>query len=255
MVLTLDAVYEAHGGLPYWSQLSALELTMSVKGLLFTAKRITPLIQAHLTVDTRVPRVVLHDFPTPGHSAVFDGARGVEVRDTGGRMLQARARPREAFGSWRRTLRWDVLDFTYFCGYAMWNYMTLPFLLDNPAVRVTAVGQESATGVTRVRAEFPSTLPTHSATQDFYFERSGRLLRHDYTAEVVGPWARAAHLCGSYRQFGGLWVPTRRRVYPRGPRRHPLPRPTLVAIDIHDVRPVASAGASPVSRGDPPNRW
>jgi hypothetical protein len=36
--------------------------------------------------------------------------------------------------------------------------------------------------------------------------------------------------------FGGLRLPTRRRVYPAGPFTRPLPFPTLVAIDIHDAR-------------------
>ena len=84
---------------------------------------------------------------------------------------------------------------------------------------------------------YPDTIPTHSATQELYFDQSGRLLRHDYTADVVGSWAKAAHLCRDYRQFGGLWVPTTRRVYPRGPGNRPLPLPTLVAVDIHDVQP------------------
>ncbi len=34
----------------------------------------------------------------------------------------------------------------------------------------------------------------------------------------------------------GLWLPTRRRVYPRGPLGRPLPLPALVAIDVHDAR-------------------
>jgi hypothetical protein len=63
------------------------------------------------------------------------------------------------------------------------------------------------------------------------------LRRHDYTAEVVGDWASAIHLCEDYRQFGGLWMPTKRRVYPKGLFNRPLPLPTLVAIDIHDALP------------------
>jgi hypothetical protein len=113
----------------------------------------------------------------------------------------------------------------------MWNYLNLPFLLAQPGLTVT-----QTTG-TRLRVSYPDTIPTHSPTQELYFDESGRLLRHDYTAEVVGSWAKAAHLCRDYRQFGGLWVPTTRRVYPRGPVGRPLPLPTLVAVDIHDVQP------------------
>ncbi len=113
--------------------------------------------------------------------------------------------------------------------------MNLPFLLAHPGVTVTESDRQ-ATG-TRLQVSYPDTIPTHSATQELYFDPSGRLVRHDYTAEVVGSWAKAAHLCRDYRQFGGLWVPTTRRVYPRGPVNRPLPLPLLVAVDIHDVKP------------------
>ena len=75
------------------------------------------------------------------------------------------------------------------------------------------------------------------AFQEMYFDRTGLLHRHDYTAEVVGSWAGAIHLCDDYRQFGGLRMPTTRRVYPKGPFNRPLPFPTLVAIDVHDAQP------------------
>ena len=67
------------------------------------------------------------------------------------------------------------------------------------------------------------------------------VMAHDYTAEVVGSWARAAHLSTDFRRFGGLRVSTVRRVYPRGPLGRPRPFPTLVAIDIHDVQPRTTA--------------
>ncbi len=55
-----------------------------------------------------------------------------------------------------------------------------------------------------IRATFPAELPTHSRIQDFYFDVQHRLRRLDYTAEVVGSWARAAHMCEEYREFDGL---------------------------------------------------
>ena len=44
---------------------------------------------------------------------------------TGRALRPARAQ----FSHWRRSLYWDALDFAYFSGYAMWNYLSLPFLL------------------------------------------------------------------------------------------------------------------------------
>ncbi len=234
MTAVLDGIFDAHGGLDYWRSLSTIDVEISAWGFLFTTKQVEPQNHARLTIDTREPRVILHDYPAAGNSTVLRGGQRVAIRDSAGSVLDARDNPREAF-SHGRLLRWDAIDFAYFCGYAMWNYLTLPFLLSYPGVSV-AVSDRQATG-TRLRVGYPDGIPTHSATQDLYFDRSGRLVRHDYTAEVVGSWARAAHLCTDYRRFGGLWLPTTRRVYPRGPFGRLLPLPTLVAVDIHNVEP------------------
>ena len=234
MTEALNRIFDAHGGLDHFRSLSSIDVEISAWGFLFTVKRITPQRHARLTISTREPHVVLHDYPAHGQNAVVQGGRRVEIRNADGLLLEARDNPRQAFRS-GRLLRWDAIDFAYFCGYAMWNYMNLPFLLAFPGVTVTESDQQT-TG-TRLQVSYPDTIPTHSATQELYFDQSGRLLRHDYTADVVGSWAKAAHLCRDYRQFGGLWMPTTRRVYPRGPGNRPLPLPTLVAVDIHDVQP------------------
>lgn len=206
---------------------------MSARGFLFTAKRVAPLRHSWVSVDTRSPGATLHDHPAPGRRAVLCGPDRVEIRDSAGQLLEARDDPRAAFTGlpWKR---WDAVDFGYFCGYAMWNYLTLPFLLTSPGVRCEVAADPG--GGIRVDVGFPAEIPTHSPAQRLYFDAAGRLRRHDYTAEVVGGWATAVHLCSDYRRFGGLWLPTTRRVYPRGPFGRPLPGPTLVAIDIHQVR-------------------
>lgn len=65
--------------------------------------------------------------------------------------------------------------------------------------------------------------------------------RLDYTAEVVGKRARAVHLCYNYRSFGGLKAPTTRRVYPLMTGVTPLPAPTLIALEIHDIKLIHTA--------------
>ena len=235
MTSTLDSILDAHGGLDYWRTLSSIDLEMSAHGFLFRAKHVPPQRHVRLTISTRKPEVTLHDYPAPGQRAVLHGARSVEILDATGAVLQTRANPRAAFTTWRRSLYWDALDFAYFSGYAMWNYTNLPFLLMEPGFTLEPL--PAAGGMTRLKVSFPPELPTHSPTQELLFDEAGRLSRHDYTAEVVGSWARAAHLCHDYRKFGGLWLPTRRRVYPTGPFTRPLPFPTLVAIDIHDAQP------------------
>jgi len=215
MTSTLEAILDAHGGLDYWRSLSSIDIEISAHGFLFRAKHVRPQRHIRLTINTRTPQVTLHDYPGPGQRTVLHGAQRVEIQDAYGAVLQTRANPRASFSHWRRSWHWDAMDFAYFSGYAA-----------------------APAGMTRPKATFPPGLPTHSPTQVLLFDQSGRLTRHDYTAEVVGSWAKAAHLCQDYRQFGGLLLPTRRRVYPAGPFTRPLPAPTLVAIDIHDAQPV-----------------
>ena len=91
---------------------------------------------------------------------------------------------------------------------------------------------------TRLRATFPDSIPIHSKVQTFYFDEERRLRRLDYTAEVVGGWARAAHSCEEYREFNGFLFPTKRRVLPLFAGNTPAPFPTLVALDVHDIQTV-----------------
>lgn len=228
----LTAILDAHGGLERWRALDRIEVEMSARGFLFTAKRVPPQHHVRLAVDTRAPETVIDDYPGAGLRAVLCGTDRVEIRDDAGAVVESRSDPGSAFSPvpWKP---WDAIDFAYFSGYAMWNYLTLPFLLASPGVQVSVAERP---GGTRADVRFPPEIPTHCAAQQLYFDDSGRLYRHDYTADVVGGWARAVHLCSDYREFGGLWLPTTRRVYPRGPFGRPLPGPTLVAIDIHQVR-------------------
>ena len=58
-------------------------------------------------------------------------------------------------------------------------------------------------------------------------DERGLIVRHDYTAEAFGRWARGAHRSYDFKSFEGLPVPTRRRVRPR-----PF-GPVIVRVDVH----------------------
>jgi hypothetical protein len=179
-------------------------------------------------------------FPEPGVRGVFERGEARLERE-GGEVVAARRNPRKAFfgrAGLRRNLRWDALDATYFAGYAMWNYLSFPLLLARPGVEVEEISPWRSNGgeLRRLEAEFPHGLDTHSRHQRFYFDAGGRLVRHDYVAEVVGRWANAAHLCADHVESGGLVFPTRRWVRPIGPRNRPLPFPTMVWIRLADLQ-------------------
>lgn len=141
-----------------------------------------------------------------------------------------------AYAKFRR----DELDFLYFGGYATWNCLVAPFIFLRPGFKYALLPplDDPRGKVSRLAATFPPDIPTHSRRQVFYFDEQGLLTRLDYTTEVAGGWARAAHLCENYRDFGGLKAPTRRRVWPLFIGDKPMPFPNLVALDIDEIQPV-----------------
>lgn len=236
----IDEVIEAHGGAARWNALKSLEAELSVWGLLLTTKRRPLLNHIRVLASAHEPRVAFLDFPLPGQTGEFIGDREVRILDDCGGVLAKRERPRVAFRGLRRLLFWDDLDFLYFAGYAIWNYLTTPFLFlrNGFAFQVMEPLSDMPAAWTRLRVDFPNGLPTHCRRQEFFFDEQRLLRRLDYTAEVVSRWAHAAHLCEGYRDFGGFMAPTSRRVRPLPFGHRPLPGPTLVALEIHAIRPI-----------------
>ncbi|MBS3920826.1 MAG: hypothetical protein KG012_18290 [Deltaproteobacteria bacterium] len=244
--MMLKEIFEVHGGVERWKSLEALEAEISVWGLLFTTKRIAVLTRVRVRASTQEPRFTFFDFPQVGQTGELFGNEEVCIVDSDEKVLAKRVNPRSAFRGLRRWFKWDSLDFTYFGGYATWNYLVTPFLFlrDGFEFEEMEPMQTASNCWSRLRVTFPGEIPTHCRTQIFYFDQNRLLRRLDYTAEVVGHWAHAAHHCDLYQEFDGLKVPTRRRVRPLIFGDKPLPAPTLVAIDVHDVRPIRAFSAS-----------
>jgi hypothetical protein len=241
--MMVKEVVEAHGGMDYWNSLQALDAVISAWGLLFTAKRRPVLKKVRMRAYTREPRFTFFDFPQPGQKAELFGNEEVCIKDIAGNTIARRVQPRAAFRRFREQLYWDNLDFIYFGGYATWNYLTTPFLVLREGFlfeELEFIPGESGS-YSRLQVTFPQDVPTHSAKQVFYFDERRYLRRIDYTAEVVGRWAHAAHLCADYRTFGGIQTPTRRQVLPLFFGYRPLPAPTLVALEVHDLHPVTAS--------------
>jgi hypothetical protein len=239
-VTLLDEVLAAHGGLERWRRVRTIRGRVRSGGLLIrTRVPGTAFRDARLEASAREPVGSATPFPRQGQRGVFDhGAVRIETLD--GEVVASRERPRELFfgrAGLRRNLRWDALDSIYFAGYAWWNYLSVPFLLAREDVRVHEIEPWREGGETwrRLEAHFPDDLDTHSPRQLFYYDPALRLRRHDYTAEVVGRWARAAHMCADHVEVDGLLFPTRRWVRPVGPGNRPLPLPTLVSLQLSEI--------------------
>ena len=230
----LRQVLQAHGGLERWQQVRSIQARLSSGGFAFAFK-----FQPHalrglqISVEPHTPRVVLANFMRPGWRGIWTPDR-VQLLDEQGCQRDARERPRAQFSRWSRQLRWDKLDILYFAGYALWNYLSFPFLLVHPGVSVKAEESTQESGARCLRAHFDATVATHSAVQKFHIDSECNLLRHDYTADVIGGWARVANLCQASTQVQGFRFYTRRKVFPIMGTSI-LPLPTLVWIELDDL--------------------
>jgi hypothetical protein len=236
----LAEVLEAHGGVERWRAARDIRASVRTGGLLLATRARRALVSEYrIALRVHEPWVELDPAGVP-ERGVFD--HGVVRRlAADGSVVEERREPRALFSGragLRRNLRWDALDTAYFAGYAMWNYLTTPLLLTREEVKVSEGSPMTGPGGERWRrldARFDPSLDTHSPEQTFWVGGDSILRRHDYTAEVVGGWARAAHRLTENHEAGGLVFPTRRRVTPRGPGDRALPGPALVWIEITDI--------------------
>jgi hypothetical protein len=211
---------EAHGGMERWERVGKMRMRgqMGGLGLLHSAYDDEPLRTAHISVSE--PWVSVEDFPEPnlGTVGTFAGTLVKIERADGSKILRQRKDARNAFLRYPARLRrwfwYDLLDVSYFLGYALWNYMLTPFLFTRPGFEVNEGEPIHYHGRTLrcLKVKFPPEIPTHCGEQSFYINEKGLVSYFDYTVDIVGSWVQAVHYCRSYRDFSGIKVATRRRV-------------------------------------------
>lgn len=121
------------------------------------------------------------------------------------------ANHRPSFDGFKKYRRWNSQDAIYFFGYALTVYLSIPFLLTTLPINTSRWKD----GGFRVEAEFPDSIHSHCRKQTFYFDKSGLLIRHDYTADIVGRFAWGAHFTSDYEEIAGLPIARQRRVFLR----------------------------------------
>ena len=236
--MTVDIIEQAiaaHGGADLWEGASEVSVQISSGGLAFASKfqgHAVRDVEARISVDGQ--HVVLTPYPGPGQRGVLDEDGTVRVETDEGELVEARPNARSAFGDLRHKFWWDRLDILYFATYAIWTYVSTPFVFTREDYQVIELDPwvENGEPWRRLAVTFPEHVHTHSREQVFYLDANGLIRRHDYTAEPIAGWAKAAHYCFDHRSFGGLVVPTRRRVYPRKPNNQHRSGPLLVWIEV-----------------------
>ena len=234
----LDRVLKRHGGLERWSLVEKITLHAKTGGVALPLRfKFGAFKNYDAEIHVHAPRVRITPHPKAGMQGIFDGD-AVRIETDKGETVQERRKARSAFKGFRHKLWWDHLDTIHFAGYALWNYLTTPFLLRLPGIQIKEISpwNENNESWQRLQVNFPPELLTHSPEQTFYFDSQGLLRRHDYTAMVFGDFAKAAHYSGDHKEFDGIPFPLRRRVFPRKKDGSPLRLVTLVSIDIADIQ-------------------
>jgi hypothetical protein len=239
-IALVERAMTAHGGRDAWLGAAAVRLPFQRgSGSLLTLKGFGRTFPPPREFEVRPHErtTIFHDYPEADRRGIYhDG--DVRIEDVSGRTAAIESlRHGRTFAGTARWRRWSPLDALYFFGYALVHYHRVPFTLgDARLVRILRRDSE-AEGVDVV---FPEDVETHCRRQQFYFGADGRIVRHDYIAEVVGAWASGAHFWERYSQSRGLLIARRRRVVWRIGRR-PVPL-SVLCVDLGE--PSTSAGTT-----------
>jgi hypothetical protein len=207
-----------HGGLATWRALRSVRLIPErLSGLLPWLKGVgkTYSLPSAFEISPHQRTTRFIGFPDPEHVGVFEnGAVRIE-RLSDARVVAQNEDHRRTFAWPARARRWAPLDALYFFGYALAHYHSLPFsLLESRLVRATESGS-AGNRVSLLDVELPADLHTHCRRQRFHFDALGKILRHDYHAEVIGFWARGAHFWNRQTRFAGFPIALERHVVAR----------------------------------------
>ncbi len=234
----LATVLTAHGGLDRWSGVKTLSVRLSLGGPFWGAKGWPDLlVDEAIELDARREHLVYTPFTAPNRRSVFDvDPERLMIQTTGGEVIERRVDPRASFTGYDTSTPWGAIQVAYFSSYAMWNYLTEPFLFTSPGVQAHEIDPWQEKGQTwrRLHVTFPPTIATHCPEQVFYYDADGMQRRMDYDVQVNGN-AMVAHYTDDPKTFGGLVFPTRRLVYRRLPDGTADRGRAFITIDIADI--------------------
>jgi len=232
----LERVYTAHGGLEHWNSFSMVYATIVSGGQLWdmkgTPQDATP---REMKVATKHEWASVSPYGAPDQHTDFTPKRiAIEKKD--GTVVSERFNPADHAEGKAIDTPWDALDRAYFNGYALWTYLTTPFLFALPGFAVEEIKpwQESNEIWRGLRVTLPPYIASHSKEQDFYFGTDFLLRRHDYHVEASGGFAAAQYVFDPIT-VQGITLSTKRRAYMRDEHLRPVHECLMVSIDISKV--------------------
>lgn len=233
----IEQILEAHGGLARWKSHDRLSAHLSQGGILWPLKGHGGMLdEVDVEIDLKRQWTSHAPFGAPDRrTAVTPRRAAIETAE--GIVLDALDDPRASFAGFGLETPWSELQLAYFVGYAMWNYLTLPFAFAEPGFGVEELPawEENGEQWRRVQVTYPDTIATHSRVQTFYVGADFRLRRHDYDVDINGG-TPAVHYFSDYATVEGVNLPTRHLIYVRNPDGTHAAEPLVVSIVVSDVR-------------------
>jgi hypothetical protein len=232
----LETAIEAHGGLERWNQLSTVSARLIQGGALWALKGQPGVLDdVVVTASLHEERASHRPFGAADRHSSFTPER-VAIEKEDSTVLEALDQPRGSFAGHALETPWSTLQLAYFVGTAMWTYLTQPFTFALPGFETSELGpwDEAGQQWRRLRVVWPTHLATHSSEQTLYFNSDGLLTRHDYDVEISGGTS-AAHYVSDYDDVAGIRLPTKHRIFPRGPDGQSLAEPLIVSIDLSEI--------------------
>ncbi|GHD42399.1 hypothetical protein [Streptomyces galbus] len=236
----INFVIEKHGGLKLWEEASRVSATVHVRGGFWAYKGQPDLLGVEeVTADLRRRHIEMSPFGE-GQSLSFDAEDDrVVITRTDGSVVEELDRPRASMAGFAGDTQWTAAQTGYFISYATRMYLLEPYLFTLPGITTREVEPWSEAGETwrRLEVTFPdSFLPTHNSVQTYYFDaETGLQRRMDYSPDVNGN-PPVAHYTSEHQNFGGLIVPTRRRVLLRRDDNTAIHEAAAILLDVTDVR-------------------
>src|SRR6266478_4822053 len=183
----LKFAIDAHGGLERWNELDYLTANLSVTGAIWHVKGKPDFLKdIHIELSLHAERLITH--LVGQNKRFFFTPSRLTLEDESGKLIEARNDPRSAFEGQSYETPWDDLHVAYFDSYALWTYLTIPFLYTYPGFITEELEpwREDGEIWRTLRATFPEGIASHTRVQISCFGPDGLLRRHDYTVDVLG---------------------------------------------------------------------
>jgi hypothetical protein len=189
-----------------------------------------------IRIEAELRRQLLTEYLVGENKRMVWTPSTVTIETEDGRLLGRHDNPRASYKGQVLETPWEDVHVAYFSSEALWTYLTIPFLYTYPGfvAEELAPWHEDGEEWRPLQVTFPDGFPSHTRKQISYFGQNGLLKRHEYTVDILGG-AQGVNYATDYGDFGGIMVPTTRRVFSYDAAKQKIPGLPLVAIDIKDI--------------------